>query len=73
MPSGHGNQRRLWANANLNNVFFFQQEIIAPTLTELKFSIKNQTTSQRKLIVDLGHQKVVACDATFVTNDKKVL
>jgi hypothetical protein len=24
-------------------------------------------------MVDLGHEKVVACDTTFGTNDKKVL
>jgi hypothetical protein len=29
--------------------------------------------SQNKLILELEHEKVVACDATFGTNDKKAL
>jgi hypothetical protein len=54
-------------------LFFFQQEAIASTSIRLNFFIGIQTTSQKKLMVNLGHQKVVACDATFETNDKKVL
>jgi hypothetical protein len=64
---------RLWADANPNKVFFFQQEAIASTSTRLKFSIKIQIASQRKLMVDLGNQRAVACDATFEINDKNVL
>jgi hypothetical protein len=30
------------------------------------------TPYQRKSMLDLGHEKVVACDAIFGTNDKKV-
>jgi hypothetical protein len=62
---------RLWADVNPNKVFFFQQKTIASTTTML--SIKIQIVSQRKLMVDLGNQRVVKCDVTFRTNDKKVL
>jgi hypothetical protein len=36
---------RLWADANLDKMFFFQQEIIAWMSIGLKFSIEIQTTS----------------------------
>ncbi len=64
---------KLWGDANLDKVFWFQQEIIASTSTKLKFSIEIQVPSQRKLMVNLDHQKAIACDAKFETNDKKVL
>ncbi len=64
---------KLWIDANPNKVFFFQQEVNAPMSIGLNFFIEIQTASQRKLMVDLGHQSAMACDATFKTNEKKVL
>jgi hypothetical protein len=29
--------------------------------------------NKKKLMVDIKHPKVIACDATFETNDKKVM
>jgi hypothetical protein len=36
---------KLWANANPDNVFFFQQKIIAMMSARLKFFIEIQTVS----------------------------
>jgi hypothetical protein len=64
---------KLWGDANPNKMLFFQQEINASRSTVTKFSIRIQIVSQIKLMVDFSHQNVIACDATFMTNEKKVL
>jgi hypothetical protein len=53
---------RLWVDVNPNIVFHFQHELInlSPYSPELE-----------NFMLNMGHHKVVACDATFVTNDKR--
>jgi hypothetical protein len=51
---------------------FLKQEPFGSKLFCLKVTIDFQIPYQRKLILDLGHEKVVACDVTFGTKDKNV-
>jgi len=52
--------------------FFFKEEPFSLESFCLKFTIDFQIPYQRKLMLDLGHEKVVDCDVTFGTNDKNV-
>jgi hypothetical protein len=52
--------------------FVFKQEPFGLESFCLKFIIDFQIPYQRKLILDLGHEKVVACDVTFGTKDKNI-
>jgi len=64
---------KLWVDANPKNIFLFQQEPVNSEPFGFKFIFDIQTLYQKKLMVDLGHEKVVVCDTTFETNDIKVL
>jgi hypothetical protein len=64
---------KLWVYANPKIIFSFQQEPLNSKSFGFKLIFDIQTLYQKKLIVDLGHEKVVACDTTFETNDTKVL
>jgi xylose isomerase len=61
---------KLLINAKPQNVFYFQYELLATTMIGSNFSIDIQIPYHKKLMLNLGHQKDVACDVTFGTNEK---
>jgi hypothetical protein len=63
---------RLWVDVNLNSFSYFQWELINASFYNLKFNVGIQTLNQKIFRINLGHHKVVVCDATFGTNDKKI-
>jgi hypothetical protein len=63
---------RLWVDANLNSFSYFRWELINASFYDLKFNVGIQTPNQKIFVINLGHHKVVVCDATFGTNDKKI-
>lgn len=64
---------KFWVDANFSKMLFFQQEAIGSKSIGLEFFIEIQIVSHINIMVDLGHQRVVACDVTFGINYNKIL
>jgi hypothetical protein len=56
---------RLWVDANLNSFSYFQWELINASFYDLKFNVGIQIPNQKIFMTNLGHHKVVACDAIW--------
>jgi hypothetical protein len=68
---------QLWVQENADSVFFYQ-EIGVPiqgglTGMNMPFTLGIQTPWQRDMMLQFGHEGAVSIDATFGTNEKKVI
>lgn len=68
---------RMWVRENPDLVFYYQDPGVvvdgAITADNMPFVIAIQTEFQFKMMLQYGHESAIAIDATFATNDKKVL
>jgi hypothetical protein len=68
---------RMWVRENPDLVFYYQDpEVVvdgAITADNMPFVIAIQTAFQFRMMLQYGHESAIAIDATFATNDKKVL
>jgi hypothetical protein len=68
---------RMWAQQNTNSMFYYQEigiEVDGGLIGQnMPFTMGIQTPWQREMMIEHGHQRSVAIDATFGTNEKKVI
>ena len=68
---------QMWVQENPNLVFYYQDPGVvvggAITVDNMPFVIAIQTAFQFRMMLQYGHESAIAIDATFATNDKKVL
>jgi hypothetical protein len=67
----------MWVQQNTNSVFYYQETRVEVdgglTRQNMSFIMGIQTPWQREVMIEHGHQEGVAIDATFGTNEKKVI
>jgi hypothetical protein len=68
---------RMWVRENPNLVFYYQDPGVvvdgAIMADNMPFVIAIQTAFQFRTMLQYGHESAIAIDATFATNDTKVL
>jgi hypothetical protein len=67
----------MWVQQNTNLVFYYQGTRVEVdgglTRQNMPFTLGTQTPLQKEMMIKHGHQRGVVVDATFVTNEKKVI
>ncbi len=66
-----------WVQQNTNSMFYYQEtrvEVDGGFIGQNMFlTLGTQTPWQREMMIEYGHQGRVIVDATFATNEKKVI
>ncbi len=67
----------MWVQQNTNSMFYYQKIGVEVdggfTRQNMPFTLGIQTPWQREMMIEYGHQGGVVVDATFGTNEKKVI
>jgi hypothetical protein len=67
---------RMWVKDNADKIFYFQETSHEPTgklsTQNIPFTISIEMPWQKEMMLTHGHEKGVAIDATFGTNENKV-
>jgi D-alanyl-D-alanine dipeptidase len=67
----------MWVQQNTNSTFYYHETRIEVDGVLIKqnmaFTIGIQTPWQREMVIEHGHQRGVAIDVTFGTNEKKAI
>jgi hypothetical protein len=68
---------RMWVQQNTNSMFYYKKIGVEMdgcfTRQNMFFILSIQTPWQREMMIEHGHKGGVAVDATFGTNEKKVI
>jgi len=56
----------------IQKTFFFSKNHLAQNCFASNLLLTSRFHTKEKLVLDLGHEKVVACDVTFQTKDKNI-